>query len=170
MPANDRTTVGRGSGEWLTPVWLYEWLHERFAFDYDPFTTNANPLHTLVFSTRDGTWLSDHEPHRVSDRDGLTYPWTDYRAYCNPPYTRGFIEQAVDKMIEERNNASCIVALLPAATETRWFQCLAAVAHLEFLPRRIAFVDPETMKPAHNPPSGMVVAILKQDMPVAGPR
>jgi len=83
----------------------------------------------------------------------------------NPPYTRGLIEQCVEKAYNERDNAAIIVALIPAATETRWFQrYILPHCHIDWLSKRVRFIDPVTLQVGGSPPSGMVIATFKTEL------
>lgn len=166
--AQDKTGVGAGSMEWQTPPELFAWLNRRFALDYDAFASHENAL-LPKYSTDTGTfrrsegYASDF-PIRKSLDDGLTYSWDGLRVYMNPPYSRGLIEKCIEKAWSERNNAQIIVALIPASTETQWFQTyILPYCHIEWLPRRVRFIDPATGQPGQSPPSGSVIAIFRQD-------
>ena len=173
LTANDRTGVGSGSGEWRTPPELFARLNRHFQFDYDAFASHENALCDL-YSTIDGTYRAmraslhmdgsiDHMTR--SDEDGLTFPWEGRRVFMNPPYSRGLIEKCVEKAFNERDNAAIIVALLPAATETRWFQrYILPYCHIDWLPKRVRFIDPVTLQVGGSPPSGMVIATFKTEL------
>lgn len=175
MSANDRTGVGSGSAEWQTPPELFARLHRRFQFDYDAFASHENHL-LPTYSTVDGTferrgpchcsepkWCSSYG--YMGDADGLAFDWTDRRVWMNPPYSRGLIEKAVAKAAGERHNAAIIVALIPASTDTRWFQqYLLPYAHIDWLPKRVRFIDPATGEPGASPPSGSVIAVFKSEL------
>ena len=165
--AQDKTGVGSGSMEWQTPPELFEWLNRRFEFNYDAFASHENALCDF-YSTVDATYDRDlsvfGEGGRWTEEDGLAHSWAGLRVFMNPPYSRGLIEQCIEKAYNERNNAQIIVALIPASTETQWFQkFILPHCHIEFLPRRVRFINPETGQPGQSPPSGSAVAIFKQD-------
>lgn len=182
LSANDKTGVGGGQGSWQTPPELYAWLKKRFAFNFDLFAEEGNALERQ-FATQHGVF--DDRSGYSPGISGLDCDLSGRRAYGNPPYTTGFIAQAVDSMIDRREQADTIVALLPAATETRWFQRLYAVSHVEFLPRRVRFIHPPTPcidregqscfgrdknrhiagQPGDSPPGGHIIAMMRQDMP-----
>lgn len=167
MSANDRTGVGSGSAEWRTPPSLFAALNRRFDFDYDAFASHVNAL-CWTYSTVDGTYGKGGGTYTRllvdGHKSGLEYPWYGRRVFMNPPYSRGLIEQCIEKAWSERNNAAIIVALIPAATETRWFQeWVLPYCHIDFLRPRVRFIDPETWKPGGSPPSGSVVAVFKND-------
>lgn len=178
--ANDRTGVGAGTAEWQTPRPLFGALNRRFQFDYDAFASHDNALCEL-YSTVDGTY------RKVTGRfaeagygDGLAFDWQNLRVFMNPPYSRGVIEQCVRKAYEERDRAAIIVALIPAATETQWFQrYVLPHCHIDWLPQRVHYVHPpfecgptcQTRAAPHvlgapgdGPPGGSVVAVFKSDL------
>ena len=60
--------------------------------------------------------------------------------FCNPPYSQ--IKEWAAKFIEESKRADCIVALIPARTDTKWFQSIAKSAdHIHFIKGRLKFGD-----------------------------
>ena len=174
-----------GTAEWGTPPELFALLHRRFQFDYDAFASHENAL-CPVYSTVDGTyqqrgpcrcsepeWCSDRE--RRSSRDGLDFDWSGRRVFLNPPYSRGLIDRCVAKAYEERHRAAIVVALLPANTETDWFQrYVLPHCHIYYLPKRPHFIHPnfkcsETCdhaqgRPAKNPKGAFVVATFKTEL------
>lgn len=165
MPANDRTSVGSGRGDWQTPYSLYAALCSRYRFDFDAFADHDNAL-CGQYATADGTWqksVIDKVPVRMSTLDGLLTSWAERRVFLNPPYSRGFLDRVADKMIDERNNAQVIVGLLPANTDTKWFHALRDVADITFLPRRVKFVDPDTGREGGSPPGGSMIVVMKND-------
>ncbi len=158
--------VGGGSAEWETPPDLFERLNRRFHFDYDAFASHENHL-TFHYSTIEGTFIQTDpgRPQMHRTADGLANPWANHRVFMNPPFTRGFIEQAVEKAYEERERAEIIVALLPTATETRWFQnFILPHCHIDWLPRRVRFINPETGEPGNSPTTGHVIAVFKSEL------
>ena len=176
MTANDRTGVGQGRDDWQTPPELYAALHRRYAFDYDPFASHDNALTQSTrwsgarrrdaYSTVDGSWARapGKGPHKLSDEDGLSSYWAHRRVFMNPPYSRGVIGAAVEKAHSERNNAEIIVALIPASTDTEWFQqFVLPVCDIVWLSPRVRFINPETGKPGDSPPGGSVVAVFRPD-------
>ena len=186
--AQDKTSVGAGSMEWQTPPGLFAWLNRQFQFDYDPFASHENALLPL-YSTVEGTYeRCDNLGYRNaqgpnhylrSEASGLEHDWTDLRVFMNPPYSRGLVERCIEKAYNERNNAAIIVALIPASTETHWFQhWILPVCHIEWLPKRVAFIHPpfacgpkcqtgtkphKLGEPGDGPAAGSVVAIFRQD-------
>ena len=84
------------SPHWATPKWLYDELNKEFNFDFDPC-----PL---------------HNPDNI---DGLNIEWKE-RNFVNPPYGRE-IYGWIKKCFTECLKGKLIVALIPARTDTRWF-------------------------------------------------
>jgi phage N-6-adenine-methyltransferase len=163
--AQDKTGVGAGSMEWRTPPELFTRLNARFQFDYDAFASHENAL-CRQYSTMNGTFWRNEDGSwwEGSSDDGLAFDWSERRVWMNPPYSRDLIAKCVRKAVDERNKAQIIVALIPASTETMWFQQLVLPhCHIEWLPRRVRFIDPETGEPGQSPPSGSVIAIFRQD-------
>jgi hypothetical protein len=72
---------------------------------------------------------------------GLTYNWSNanYSVWCNPPYSRGLINQFVNKALEEWNkntpfSIENMMLLTNSQTDTKWYQnllneCSAACLH-----------------------------------------
>ena len=120
----------RKSTEYQTPFGLYTTLNKIFKFQLDPCTTQDNPLGTATFYTK--------------EQDGLTKPWNT-NTYINPPFGSG-VKEWIDKMITESNkNPYYYVMLLPARTDTKWFQDLIwkPGSVIYFLKGRLKFVNPQ---------------------------
>jgi hypothetical protein len=128
-----------GNDELTTPIELFDWLNRRFVFDYDAFASHKNSL-CEIYSTETGTfektalggsfWMLD-------ERDGFTYPWAGLRVFLNPPYSSPLMGQAIEKCIEERNNAQIIVGLFKFDPSTKNGRMLMdeRYFHLEPQPR-----------------------------------
>ena len=74
--------------------------------------------------------------------DGLLLPWSkaDGLIYVNPPYTEKYAWTWKCHVEHQRNIGCEIVALLPADTDTQWFQRFAAKAQKRcFLDKRLKF-------------------------------
>jgi site-specific DNA-methyltransferase (adenine-specific) len=102
-------TLNRGlltsnSDEWTTPRWLFDRLDERFNFTLDPACTHENALCVK---------------HYTQEEDGLMYNWDGESVFLNPPYSQ--IDRWMRHCAEQAGKAKCIVALIPARPDTRWW-------------------------------------------------
>lgn len=101
--------------------------------------------------------------------DALVQDWSGLRVWMNPPYGRG-----IGKWVEKARTAALAVCLLPARTDTRWWQDNIGgengswhpwVQEVRFLRGRVNFwidgepaKDPETGRPAAGKfPSAVVI-------------
>jgi phage N-6-adenine-methyltransferase len=103
----------------------------------------------------------------TKEQDGLLFPWSGERVYCNPPYSE--IRPWVEKAWSEKD-AALIVLLLPAnRTEQSWWQDLieprrdraGSPLSVEFLPNRLRFLKPGQVLVGANerPPFGCCLCI-----------
>lgn len=84
---------------WLTPPEIIRGLGP---FDLDPCAAVGQPWATAA-------------RHFTVQQDGLRQPWSGF-VWCNPPFGPG-VEAWLERMTEHGNG----IVLLPARTETRWF-------------------------------------------------
>lgn len=162
--APNLTKIGAGSDEWRTPPDLFARLNRTFQFDYDAFASPENAL-CAQYSTVEGTF-NKHSPYGIGrgGEDGLIYSWMGHRVWMNPPYSRGFIERAMQKAADERQSAELIVALIPANTDTRWWHDVVVpnASHIEFLRGRVRFLRPDGT-PGDAPPNGSALVYYFPD-------
>lgn len=120
-----------GNDNYQTPEFLYQALEREFGLSLDPCPLNPEP-----------------------EKDGLAMDWTGETVFCNPPWSD--IQPWVDKALV----SNCLtVFVLPARTDTAWFQKLAnSGAELRFFRKRVHFIR-ETVK--KNPTDGTLVAIVR---------
>ena len=120
------------SDKWATPKEVYEPLHQRFNFTFDPCPID---------------W-------KEGDADGLTIDWGE-RTFCNPPYSQ--VGAFVKKAAEEHAKGKLVVLLINAATDTRWFHeyiYKKPGVEIEFMKGRVKFVkpsEPDKRVPAPRP-------------------
>lgn len=110
--------------EWETPKDLYDKLNEEFSFDLDPCSTDKNHKTVLYYTKQE---------------NGLKQSWGGCRVFCNPPYSQ--VKQWVRKAYHESHKpGTVIVMLLPARTDTKWFQdyCLHR-SEVRFIRGRLKF-------------------------------
>jgi len=83
---------------WMTPLSIYQPLHEEFNFDFDPCP--YNPGEILI--------------------DGLQIEWGKVN-FVNPPYSPELKKAFVLKGIEELRKGKISVFLIPVSTSTKLF-------------------------------------------------
>ena len=127
------------SDEWATPPELFAKIDRRFGpLELDVCATAENAKCPRFFTR---------------DQDGLQQTWTG-RCWCNPPYGRG-IGQWVKKAWESAHAGATVVCLLPARTDTKWWQdYVSRFGRVEFLRGRIRFGGCENSAPF---PSAIVI-------------
>lgn len=124
--------------EWETPQGLFDELSWIFGpFTLDPCATRHNAKCDRFFSRED---------------DGLAQPW-DGKVFLNPPYGRE-IGKWVRKAYGESLTGALVVCLLPARTDTQWWQDYAALGHVHFLRGRLKFGEAKNAAPF---PSALVI-------------
>jgi site-specific DNA-methyltransferase (adenine-specific) len=117
--------------EWETPRALFDELSGIYGgFTLDPCATRDNAKCTRYFTR---------------EEDGLRQPW-DGKVFVNPPYGRG-IGLWVRKAYEESLKGALVVCLLPARTDTRWWQDYAKCGHVWFLRGRLKFGNAKNAAP-----------------------
>lgn len=124
-------TLDASSDKFGTPFPLFERLSE----EYGPFSLDPcpNPKHLLP--------LIGNFPVTPGVTDGLTLSWEGRRVYVNPPYTNiePWVRKAV-RSVEKKPFSTCIVMLLPAKTDSQWFNFAARNAsHIRFITGRLRY-------------------------------
>jgi len=78
-------------------------------------------------------------------RDGLSQRWTG-NVWLNPPYTRGLIDQFIEKLIAERAHYTQATVLVDNRSDTAWFHRLCGIANVIALPKgSIAFYSDDPL-------------------------
>jgi phage N-6-adenine-methyltransferase len=135
------------SDDWSTPPEIVAEFEQEFgAFELDvcarPETAKAPMYYT-------------------KETDALSREWWCSRAWMNPPFSDP--APWLKKAIEETQAGHCgmVVALLPAATDTRWFHDLVlGKAEVRFRKGRIKFIG-WMGTPIGSPKAGTVFAIYR---------
>jgi phage N-6-adenine-methyltransferase len=127
-----------GNKEWETPETVFQPLKKEFNIVLDVCATAENTKCKAFYDKK---------------YDGIKADWSivsnDLKGNCwmNPPYGRG-IEKWVRKAHEESIKGVTTVALLPARTDTHWFQTYIHEKHeVRFLKGRVKFVDAPSTAP-----------------------
>ena len=130
-----------GKSDWETPDDLMAVLRAEFGeFDLDPcatYYTHKAPNYFNLLADRDGlvlSWCKETQWWGISNLSPAN-------VYCNPPYGRN-ISKWIEKCCLEvkRGNCEIVVALLPVATDTHWWQnWVASATEVRFLKGRVHF-------------------------------
>lgn len=130
--------------EWMTPTNYIRLARAAMGgIDVDPFSSAA--ANERVKAT---TFYS--EDHYYGNGALSTYARWKGRIFMNPPYSRGLIGKAVDRLLVEleSGDADEAVVITNASVCSRWGQDLLRVCDGVLFPnKRIAFVDPLTLLP-----------------------
>lgn len=137
--------------DWGTPPEVFARLDREFHFDLDAAASRVNAKCSRYFTEA---------------QDGLHQRWTG-RVWLNPPYGRGIGAWTAKCVLESRLGAQAVVALLPARTDTAWWErdVMGAATEVRLVRGRIRFVGAATGAPF---PSAIVVWTGTQY--VGGPR
>ena len=119
---------------WSTPQDLFNELNSEFHFDIDVCADESNHKCDKYYS---------------KEQDGLKQIWMG-TAWCNPPYGR-----EIGKWVEKGYNShnlynNCIVMLLPARTDTKWFHQYIynnSNAEIRFIKGRLKFGNSKNSAP-----------------------
>lgn len=118
------------SNEHSTPQWLFDILNAEFKFTLDPCATPDNAKCSKFYTLAD---------------NGLEQDWSGESVFVNPPYGRS-IPLWIEKAYKEKK--AKVVCLVPARTDTAWFQdyCMKA-DEIRFIRGRVRFDDGKTPAP-----------------------
>lgn len=134
---------------WATPQDLFDDLNELFVFDLDAAAQTANAKCERFFGL--GSPIAE---------DALSAEWKG-TVFLNPPYGRQ-IGRWVRKAKESAKDGTIVVCLLPARTDTKWFQNVWDAQYIVFLSGRLKFGDATTPAPF---PSALAIFGDPQDLP-----
>lgn len=88
---------------WSTPQDFFETLNEEFLFTLDPCSNGVNAKCQKFFTEKE---------------NGLMQDWSGERVFMNPPYGRAI----ADWVRKASESDTLVVCLLPARTDTKWWQ------------------------------------------------
>lgn len=129
---NDSVLFSSKSIDWSTPQELFDALDKRFQFTLDVCASDKNAKVKRYFTR---------------ELDGLGQSWGGERCWMNPPYGRE-IGAWVEKARREAEQGALVVGLLPARTDTKWWQeHVYGHADVRFVARRLKFGNAATGAP-----------------------
>lgn len=126
------------SVEWSTPQDLFDRLNRAFRFTVDVCATDENAKVPLYYT---------------KERDGLKYEWFG-NCWMNPPYGREIGNWVAKALVSARQNGATVVCLLPARTDTQWWNNYCTNGEITFLKGRLKFGGCKNSAPF---PSAIVV-------------
>jgi phage N-6-adenine-methyltransferase len=147
--------------EWATPQATFDKLNKQYQFGLD--------VCALQSSAKTDAWYGPDHPD-VSRRNGLQQDWTTdangQPIWMNPPYGRT-IGDWMQKAVKATEEGATVVCLIPARTDTSWFQDTVlrlqdeGRADIEFVRGRLKFGNAKnsapfpslivTLRPARTP-------------------
>lgn len=109
---------------WETPRDFFAWLHQEFRFSLDVCATPETAKCDRFFTP---------------DEDGLEQPWTG-TCWMNPPYGRQIGDWVKKAWESARAGGATVVCLVPARTDTAWWNDWALrAAEIRFVRGRLKF-------------------------------
>lgn len=133
--------------DWRTPKWLFDKLNAEFNFDCDVAASSSNALCKQYFT---------------EETDALKQPRWAHRNFLNPPYGRQIGNWiALARHIAYDEETECVVLLLPARTDTKWFHMSIAPysCDVRFVKGRLKFDGGEYAAPFPS----MIVVMCSSD-------
>ena len=119
----NKGVMSSNSNEWETPDDLFKHYDKLFNFKLDVCASDKNYKCLNYYD---------------KEKDGLKQDWTE-RNWMNPPYG-SCIYNWVKKAYEESLKGNLTVCLLPARTDTKWWQEFVMKAdHILFIKGRLKF-------------------------------
>ena len=134
---------------WRTPPEVFSALNQEFNFTLDAASTEENSLC--------GT-------HITQEQDALgDTPWSEYiqtpgAVWLNPPYGRNVGLWVRRAFVESQSSDLCVVVLVMACTDTKWWSNWAWKAEeIRLVTGRIHFLDREGNRKAAAPKGSAVL-------------
>ncbi len=120
---------------WQTPPEFLDVVRKMGPIGLDPCTTMDNPVGADIF-------MFPPPGGMTAGIDGLAAGWGGGKfgvVFCNPPYGRGLGAWSA-KMKDEAKRGAEIIGLLPARTDTKWWQDVTSADAVCFWRGRLKFV------------------------------
>lgn len=110
--------------EWQTPKALFDALDREFHFETDVCATPSNAMCAKFYT---------------KEQDGLKQEWVG-SCFMNPPYGREILKWMEKAYKSALGGGAVVVCLVPARTDTRWWQQYAMQAtEIRFISGRVKF-------------------------------
>ncbi len=125
-------------GDWCTPRWILDLVVGAVGkFDLDPCSPGK------------GKSAVEARIHLTAQDDGLAHDWLGRAVWLNPPYGKGIGNWLAKARHEVAvGHARCVVALIPARSDTDWFhRHCSGHADILLLKGRLHFGDGPTPAP-----------------------
>jgi phage N-6-adenine-methyltransferase len=132
---------------WETPADLFGRLDAEFHFTLDVCAVVSNAKCAHFFSPQD---------------NGLTRKWSGV-CWMNPPYGREIGKWMRKAWIESESGGVTVVCLIPARTDTAWFQDYAMKGEIRFLRGRLKFSNAKYAAPF---PSAIIIFRATKNKPI----
>ncbi len=143
---------------WSTPQDFFDRLNEEFGFVLD-VAANASNYKCPQYFTKDSDGLSRNWAAWVRNIALAAEDISQGSIWMNPPYGRE-IGKWVQKAYEESQKGCTVVCLLPARTDTKWFQDYCLKGECRFVRGRLKFGNAKNSAPfpsvvvVFRPPKG----------------
>lgn len=154
------------NGEYGTPDWVFKPVAEALGLNFDAAASHEN--HKLpTYATDHGLFVKNFTtPHKLrgvdDNTDGLSCSWAKRRVWCNPPFGKGIVDWVRKAATETEHGCPVAALLLPARTETDWFQrWVFPYAEVHFVMGRIHFIGG-----ASSAPFPTVIAVYAPEIKV----
>ena len=126
------------SNIWETPQEFFDMLDKEFAFTIDVCATKETAKCKRYYTPID---------------NGLEQIWQG-RCWMNPPYGREIIKWMEKAYKSAISKQATVVCLVPARTDTVWWQKYASKGDIWFIPKRLKFKGGQSSAPF---PSAIIV-------------
>lgn len=168
---------------WRTPPALFAAEHATYKFGLDAAAepgANLCPSYFWPgFSCLTNRWAPYCLPNSRGERWAwANFPWGPRFTACPASCSRDHVhyresfpgtEAFVSRALDQAPTLTGVELLLPTAADTRWWRRLFVRAALVKLLPRVAYIDPDTGRPAEAPPGGGCTLFVL-DNRATGPR
>lgn len=125
--------MSSNSDEWATPQDLFDILDSEFHFNLDPCADDTNHKCARYYT---------------KETNGLSQKWGGGdRVFMNPPYGSQIKDWVRKARESAERNGTLVVALLPARTDTKWWQDVMRATEIRFIKGRVKFGESRNTAP-----------------------